>query len=69
MTTETQVFARWRKSSRSGSPGDNCVEVAETTGVIGVRDSKDVDDVVLVVSSSAWHSFIRTVTTGELGAR
>lgn len=33
----------WRKSSRSGSSGNesSCVEVANLLGSIGVRDSKD----------------------------
>ncbi|WP_420812756.1 DUF397 domain-containing protein [Micromonospora zingiberis] len=34
--------ARWRKSSRSGGNGGDCVEVADNlSGVVGVRDSKD----------------------------
>ncbi|MEU6753732.1 DUF397 domain-containing protein [Spirillospora sp. NPDC046719] len=31
----------WRKSSYSSSQGDNCVELADLGGTIGVRDSKD----------------------------
>ncbi len=32
----------WRKSSRSGTSGQsNCVEVANLSGDVGVRDSKD----------------------------
>ncbi|MBO4210342.1 DUF397 domain-containing protein, partial [Micromonospora echinofusca] len=34
--------ATWRKSTRSGGSGGNCVEVADNLpGVVGVRDSKD----------------------------
>ncbi|WP_083471656.1 DUF397 domain-containing protein [Kibdelosporangium phytohabitans] len=33
--------ARWRKSSRSGGNGGQCVEVALVDGAIAVRDSKD----------------------------
>ncbi|WP_037865890.1 DUF397 domain-containing protein [Streptomyces sp. NRRL S-1868] len=31
----------WRKSSFSGSEGDNCVEVAVRPGGVRVRDTKD----------------------------
>jgi Domain of unknown function (DUF397) len=31
----------WRKSSHSGPEGDECVEVADLTVAIGVRDSKN----------------------------
>ncbi|MBW8482966.1 DUF397 domain-containing protein [Actinomadura parmotrematis] len=30
----------WRKASRSGPEGNNCVELAELGGAVGVRDSK-----------------------------
>jgi hypothetical protein len=33
--------ARWRKSSRSGGNGGQCVEVALLDGAIAVRDSKN----------------------------
>ncbi|MEV1317173.1 DUF397 domain-containing protein [Micromonospora arborensis] len=34
--------ARWRKSTRSGGNGGECVEVADNLpGVVAVRDSKD----------------------------
>ncbi|TDC62687.1 DUF397 domain-containing protein [Actinomadura sp. GC306] len=41
MEAVTPLPRRWRKSSSSSSQGDNCVEVAELDGVIGIRDSKD----------------------------
>jgi hypothetical protein len=35
-------MTQWRKSSRSGTGGQsNCVEVANLSGGVGVRDSKD----------------------------
>ncbi|MEV4673949.1 DUF397 domain-containing protein [Actinomadura sp. NPDC049382] len=35
-------MTQWRKSSRSGTGGQsNCVEVANLSGDVGVRDSKD----------------------------
>jgi hypothetical protein len=49
----------WRKASRSGSSGDNCVEVATNVpGVVAVRDSKDPDEAVLKVSSAEWRGFV-----------
>lgn len=39
---------KWRKSSRSGPQGGNCVEVAFLPSGVGVRDSKNPDGPVLV---------------------
>ncbi|WP_405152151.1 DUF397 domain-containing protein [Sphaerisporangium sp. NBC_01403] len=51
--------ALWRKSSKSGSDGGSCVEVATNLpGVVGVRDSKDPDGPALIVSSDGWRTFL-----------
>lgn len=51
--------ATWRKSSRSGGNGGECVEVADNlVGVIGVRDSKDADGPVLRFTPGAWAAFV-----------
>lgn len=51
--------ARWRKSTRSGNNGGDCVEVADDLeGVVGVRDSKDRSGPVLVFRPGAWRSFV-----------
>ncbi len=51
--------AVWRKASRSGNNGGNCVEVADNLpGVIAVRDSKDPDGPVLRFSGSDWAAFV-----------
>lgn len=51
--------ARWRKSSRSGSNGGSCVEVADNLpGVVGVRDSKDPTGPVLTFDPQTWQAFI-----------
>ncbi len=51
--------AIWRKSSRSGSTGGNCVEVADNlSGVVGVRDSKDPTGPALVFGPEAWRAFV-----------
>ncbi|RFU39552.1 DUF397 domain-containing protein [Actinomadura logoneensis] len=33
----------WRKSSYSGDNGGACIEIADLTPSVGVRDSKDPD--------------------------
>lgn len=47
----------WRKSSWSGSD-DACVEVAFVDGGVGIRDSRAPRAGVLVVSRTAWQTFI-----------
>jgi hypothetical protein len=47
----------WRKSSRSGNNGGDCVEVADAARVILVRDTKNRDGHVLNVPADAWVSF------------
>jgi hypothetical protein len=56
--------AQWRKSSRSGDSG-NCVEVAETPGAIGVRDSKDRSGPILIFTPAEWLAFTEGVKAGE----
>lgn len=57
--------AKWRKSTRSGSNGGDCVEVADKLpGLVAVRDSKDPDGPVLTFSHAAWTIFVgRTPTS------
>jgi hypothetical protein len=47
----------WRKSSYSGSNGGNCIEVAATRDVVGVRDSKDPHGPVLAFDFRDWRRF------------
>jgi hypothetical protein len=47
----------WRKSSYSGTSGNNCVEMASGVGVILVRDTTDRDGLTLSVPASAWAKF------------
>lgn len=54
---------QWRKSSRSGGSGGNCVEVARLSHAVAVRDSKRPDVPALAVSGRAWQRFTRSVTT------
>ncbi|XVQ10517.1 DUF397 domain-containing protein [Spirillospora sp. CA-255316] len=51
--------AEWRKSSYSASNGGNCVELAGDAGVVAVRDSKDPDGPVLLVTPAALREAVR----------
>ncbi|MET7865750.1 DUF397 domain-containing protein [Micromonospora taraxaci] len=54
--------ATWRKSTRSGGSGGNCVEVADNLpGVVGVRDSKDPARAALVFATATWAAFVDSV--------
>jgi hypothetical protein len=51
--------AIWHKSTRSNGSGGACVEVARNLpGVVAVRDSKNPDGPVLVVSTDEWARFV-----------
>ncbi|MFF1786035.1 DUF397 domain-containing protein [Kitasatospora sp. NPDC058243] len=56
----------WFKSSYSGNEGGACVEVAETTGVIHVRDSKDKSGPQLAFEPAAWQAFVAFAATAEV---
>jgi len=58
--------AVWRKSSRSGGNGGQCVEVAgNLSGVVAVRDSKNPDGPKLLFTPTQWKTFVGGVKTGE----
>ncbi|GAB3932363.1 DUF397 domain-containing protein [Micromonospora vulcania] len=58
------IGATWRKSTRSGSGGGDCVEVADNLpNIVGVRDSKNPDGPALVFSPPAWRSFVAQVAS------
>ncbi|WP_405006983.1 DUF397 domain-containing protein [Kitasatospora purpeofusca] len=48
----------WFKSSYSGNEGGACVEVAEATSTVLVRDSKDKSGPHLTFSPAAWAEFV-----------
>ncbi|RKR89126.1 uncharacterized protein DUF397 [Micromonospora pisi] len=51
--------ARWRKSTRSGTNGGACVEVADNLpGRVLVRDSKDRDGGMLAFGPATWRAFV-----------
>ncbi|MEV0155382.1 DUF397 domain-containing protein [Micromonospora sp. NPDC050686] len=56
--------ARWRKSTRSGNNGGDCVEVADNLpGTVAVRDSKDPAGPVLTFRPAAWRAFLTELPT------
>lgn len=54
----------WRKSTRSGSTG-NCVEIAMTSHMVGIRDSKDSDGPSIAFPLTAWATFAAGVKGGK----
>ncbi|MEU8264421.1 DUF397 domain-containing protein [Micromonospora sp. NPDC048999] len=51
--------AQWKKSTRSGTSGGDCVEVADNLpAFVAVRDSKDPSGPVLAFDPSAWRTFV-----------
>lgn len=62
----TSKYSNWKKSTRSGGGGDNCVEVAFAgDGTVGVRDSKNPADAVLEFTPAEWAAFLEGVREGE----
>ncbi|QXE39033.1 DUF397 domain-containing protein [Streptomyces sp. GMY02] len=51
----------WYKSSYSGGTGNSCVEIADLTHCIGIRDSKDKRGPALTTTPQGWTSFIEFV--------
>ncbi|MFI0351730.1 DUF397 domain-containing protein [Actinomadura sp. 9N407] len=50
--------ATWRKSSRSDTTPNQCVEVARSGGTVAVRDSKAPDEPYLTMPAAAWARLI-----------
>ncbi|MGW4637810.1 DUF397 domain-containing protein [Sphaerisporangium sp. NPDC004334] len=66
LTSTSLSEAMWKKSSRSGNSGGNCVEVAiGLPGIIGVRDSKNADGPALIFSPGEWSAFLDGVKKGR----
>lgn len=60
MRTPKLSTATWRKSSYSTSNA-NCVEVAATGPVVGVRDSKNAPGPALAFANRPWAAFLTTL--------
>ncbi|MFV2177144.1 DUF397 domain-containing protein [Actinomadura sp. LOL_016] len=61
--------ATWRKSSRSNGAGGACVEVADLTASIGVRDSKAPGAGHLSLTTETWAAFVAEVRGGQYDLR
>lgn len=57
--------AVWRKSSRSGSNGGTCVELAALPGAVAVRDSKNPGGGHLAVSAQTFGVLLRDIKAGD----
>jgi hypothetical protein len=57
MAMLVSIPTRWVKSSYSANNG-NCVEVAATRALTGVRDSKCADGPVLAFPAARWAAFL-----------
>jgi hypothetical protein len=55
---------QWRKSSHSDSGQGECVEVARTSALVAVRDSKDPGGPVLAFASAAWRALMAEIKAG-----
>lgn len=61
MQTPDASRATWRKSTRSNGAGGNCVEVADLTANVGMRDSKAPDAGHLTFDLDTWAAFVTDV--------
>ncbi|ROO90147.1 uncharacterized protein DUF397 [Actinocorallia herbida] len=52
---------RWRKSNHSSGSGDNCVELADLAGAVGVRDSKNPQGDPLVLARPVFVHLARSL--------
>ncbi|MFE7460970.1 DUF397 domain-containing protein [Streptomyces sp. NPDC057554] len=55
------VVSHWFKSSYSGGSGTECVEVADLSGAVGVRDSARPQGPHISVGHTAWAEFVANV--------
>ncbi|NVI87502.1 DUF397 domain-containing protein [Actinomadura sp. BRA 177] len=58
--------AQWRKSSHSGGQSGQCVEVAQASALVGIRDSKDPEGGRLVVGRAAFGDLLAQAKAGSL---
>jgi hypothetical protein len=58
--------ATWHKSSYSGGGGQNCVEITVLPGSVAIRDSKNPDGPVHIVSPEAFRDLINGIKHGDL---
>jgi hypothetical protein len=57
---------RWRKASRSAGNGGGCVEIADQTGNVHIRDTTARERGMLTVSTVTFAALLASVKRGEL---
>ncbi|MFC3980668.1 DUF397 domain-containing protein [Streptosporangium jomthongense] len=58
--------AQWRKATKSGENGGNCLEVAPLSeSRVAIRDTETPDQPPYVVRATVWHAFIHGAKNGE----
>ncbi|MFI9765866.1 DUF397 domain-containing protein [Streptomyces sp. NPDC052415] len=55
--------SNWRKSSYSGDQGGNCVEIAEATHSVAIRDSKTPAGPILTIDPATFTTFVNWTST------
>ncbi|MGH3274895.1 MAG: DUF397 domain-containing protein [Streptosporangiaceae bacterium] len=69
MQASALAGATWKKSTRSGPTGGNCVEVAFLAGgEIALRNSRQPDGPALIFTRAEWDAFIGGAHDGEFGS-
>ncbi|MFF0574844.1 DUF397 domain-containing protein [Streptosporangium saharense] len=64
--TRELLDAPWRKATKSGENGGNCLEVAPLSGGrVGIRDTEAPDQTPYVVRAAVWDAFIDGAKKGE----
>ncbi|MBT2492680.1 DUF397 domain-containing protein [Streptomyces sp. ISL-96] len=61
-TSQDLKSAQWRKSSYSGSSGGECVEVADLSAHVAIRDSKNPEGPAFTVTRTAFAAFVAAVS-------
>ncbi|MFC7386564.1 DUF397 domain-containing protein [Sphaerisporangium rhizosphaerae] len=52
---------KWCRSSYSSANGGECVEIAAISGVVAIRDSKDIAQGHLTVTAGAFRAFLARI--------
>lgn len=60
MHPPTSTYSRPFRTSSYSSAADNCVEVADWTGVTAIRDTKHRDLGMLIFPSAEWQALLST---------
>ncbi|MDX2297539.1 MULTISPECIES: DUF397 domain-containing protein [Streptomyces] len=66
-TNRNLAGANWRKSSYSADNGGQCIEVADLSAHIAVRDSKNPEGPAFLASPAAFAAFVSAAAEGRIG--